>query len=183
MPRCEAGSATTEPSTAPGCIPSHRASTSTWSGGPCRSTSDCAAGPSRPGPGWTLSVSVSPGSSSTGTSSRAPKVGLWEPGEGRPSRRVLREPGGAIPPGHSPGGITGIRAGIAVCIVVGAVAGAVTSFEDGAWPAYELTQMWLALQHRLPPQLMDFLDDAQRTCGLRQGGATCPFRHSELQHQ
>ena len=31
-----------------------------------------------------------------------PQVGLWEPGEGRPSRRVLREPGGAIPPGHSP---------------------------------------------------------------------------------
>ena len=25
------------------------------------------------------------------------------PGEGRPSRRVLREPGGATPPGHSPG--------------------------------------------------------------------------------
>jgi hypothetical protein len=25
-----------------------------------------------------------------------PQVGLWEPGEGRPSRRVLREPGGAI---------------------------------------------------------------------------------------
>ena len=54
--------------------------------------------PSGPGPGWMLSVSASPGSSSTGTSSRAPKIGLWEPGEGRPSRRVLREPGGAIPP-------------------------------------------------------------------------------------
>ena len=33
---------------------------------------------------------------------RAPTVGLWELGEGRPSRRVLREPGGEIPPGHSP---------------------------------------------------------------------------------
>ena len=108
--RREAGSATTEPSTAPGCIPSQRASTSTWSGGPCRSTSDCAAGPSGPGPGWMLSVSASPGSSSTGTSSRAPKIGLWEPGEGRPSRRVLREPGGAIPPGHSPGPGRGRRA-------------------------------------------------------------------------
>jgi hypothetical protein len=107
--RREAGSATTEPSTAPGCIPSHCASTSPWSGGPCRSTSDCAAGPSGPGPGWILSVRASPGSSSTGTSSRAPRVGLWEPGEGRPSRRVLREPGGAIPPGHSPGYVSSAR--------------------------------------------------------------------------
>jgi hypothetical protein len=34
---------------------------------------------------------------------RVTHVGLWEPGEGRPSRRVLwGEPRGAIPPGHSP---------------------------------------------------------------------------------
>ena len=45
----------------------------------------------------------------TGISSRPPKVGLWEPGEGRPSRRVLREPGGEIPPGHSPGRVAPSR--------------------------------------------------------------------------
>ena len=55
------------------------------------------------GLGWRLFGSVSPASSPTGPSSHAPQVGLWEPGEGRPSRRVLREPGGATPPGHSPG--------------------------------------------------------------------------------
>ena len=55
------------------------------------------------GRGWKLAASTSPLSSLTGISSRVPQVGLWEPGEGRPSRRVLREPGGAIPPGHSPG--------------------------------------------------------------------------------
>ncbi len=29
-------------------------------------------------------------------------LGQWEPGELRGSRRVLREPGGEIPPGYSP---------------------------------------------------------------------------------
>ena len=80
-------------------------------------------------------------------------------------------------------GIAGIRTGIAVCIVVGVAAGAVTSFEDGAWPAYELTQIWLALQHRLPRQLMDFLGDAHRRGVLRQVGTTYQFRHIELQHR
>ena len=53
--------------------------------------------PERAGRGWKLSVSTSPLSSLTGISSRVPQVGLWEPGEGRPSRRVLREPEDAIP--------------------------------------------------------------------------------------
>ena len=39
-PRCAAGSTITEPSTAPSCSSSHGASTSTWAGGPCRSSSD-----------------------------------------------------------------------------------------------------------------------------------------------
>ena len=30
------------------------------------------------------------------------RLGQWEPGELRGSRRVLRGPGGAIPPGYSP---------------------------------------------------------------------------------
>ena len=43
-----------------------------------------------------------PGSSPTGTSSRPPAVGLWEPYDGRLSRTVLREPEGEIPSGYSP---------------------------------------------------------------------------------
>jgi hypothetical protein len=48
------------------------------------------------------------------------QVGLWEPGEGRPSRRVLREPGGAIPPGHSPDALVGgsFKGEIAAAILV-----------------------------------------------------------------
>ena len=84
----------------PSWTSSHGASTSTSSGGPCTSSSDCGEGPCGPGPGCNEFVSDSPGSSPTGTSSHSPTVGLWEPGEGRLSRRVLREPGGAIPPGH-----------------------------------------------------------------------------------
>lgn len=38
----------------------------------------------------------------TGTFSRPPEAGLWEPYDGRLSRTVLREPGGAIPLGYSP---------------------------------------------------------------------------------
>ena len=44
--RCEAGSTTTGPSTAPSCTPWHGASTSTSFDGPCRSSNDC--GASRP---------------------------------------------------------------------------------------------------------------------------------------
>ena len=43
--RCEAGSPTTGRSIAPSCIPSHGASTSTSSGGPCRISNDCEGGP------------------------------------------------------------------------------------------------------------------------------------------
>ncbi len=39
----------------------------TWSDGPCRSSSDCAASPGGPGTGSTLFVSASPSSSPTGT--------------------------------------------------------------------------------------------------------------------
>ena len=37
----------------------------------------------------------------TGTCSHSPQADLWEPYDGRLSRTVLREPGGAIPPGYS----------------------------------------------------------------------------------
>jgi len=46
-------------------------------------------------------VSTNSRSSPIGTWSQTPNVGLWEPGKSRDLRRVLREPGGAIPPGHS----------------------------------------------------------------------------------
>src|ERR1035437_2761337 len=48
-------------------------------------------------------VSTSQDSSPTGICSRLPQVDLWEPYDGRLSRTVLREPGGEIPPGYSPG--------------------------------------------------------------------------------
>src|SRR6266545_3730605 len=50
-----------------------------------------------------LLASASLASSSTGTSSQRPTTDLWEPDDGRLSRRVLRAPGGATPPGYSPG--------------------------------------------------------------------------------
>jgi hypothetical protein len=50
-------------------------------------------------------VSGSHSSSLTGNSSpHAPTAGLWGPDDRRLSRPVLREPGGEIPPGHSPEG-------------------------------------------------------------------------------
>ncbi len=100
--RCEAGSAITGPSTAPSCTPSQGISTSISFDGPCRNSNDCAGKLPRLGPGWTRFDSTSPGSSPTGTFSRPPEAGPWEPYDGRLSRTVLREPGGAIPPGYSP---------------------------------------------------------------------------------
>jgi len=51
--------------------------------------------------GWTLFDSTSLDCSPTGTSSRPPTAGLWEPYDGRPSRTVLREPEGETPSGYS----------------------------------------------------------------------------------
>jgi hypothetical protein len=71
--------------------------------GPNASTSGCGATPPRRAGSWSTCSSVSPDSSPIGDSARAPTAGRWEPGESRGSRRVLREPGGATPPGHAPG--------------------------------------------------------------------------------
>src|ERR1017187_698805 len=101
MPRSEAGSTTTEPSTAPSCTSSHCASTNTWSDGPCRNSSDCGGSHSKRGPGSMLHDSKTPGSLPTGTFFRSLPTDLQEPDEPRGSRPVLREPGGAIPPGYS----------------------------------------------------------------------------------
>ena len=76
-----------------------------------RSTSDCAATPPRRAGSWPTSSDASPACSLTGGSACAPTAGRWEPGESRGSRRVLREPGGATPPGHSPGCVRRIGAG------------------------------------------------------------------------
>ena len=52
-----------------------------------------------------------------------------------------------------------------------------------AWPFYEIARIRLALRHRLPWQLMDFLADAHKRGVLRQAGAVYQFRHIELQHR
>ena len=85
---------------APSCLPSHGASTSTSSGGPCKTSNDFVAGlyGLGLGRGWLLSVGTDRPSLPIGVLSPAPNVCLWEPGEGRPSRRVLREPGVRFPP-------------------------------------------------------------------------------------
>ena len=101
-PRCEAGSTTTGPSTAPCCTPWQRASTSTSCDGPCRSSNDCAAGQPERGGGWTPFDGASPPCSRTGTCCHPPHAGLWEPYDGRPSRTVLREREGEAPSRYSP---------------------------------------------------------------------------------
>jgi hypothetical protein len=79
----------------------------------------------------------------------------------------------------SAGAWTGLTLGIAVGVVVGAI----TSFEDGAWPSYEIARMWLVMRHKVPWPLMDFLADAYTRGVLRQAGAAYQFRHIELQHR
>ena len=64
----------------------------------------------------------------------------------------------------------------------GILAAAAVSFTT-AWPFYEIARIRLALRHRLPWQLMDFLADAHKRGVLRQAGAVYQFRHIELQHR
>ena len=88
------------PSTAPSCIPSHGASTSTSSDGPCRSSSDSEANPPGHGTGWPMYASEPPSCSPTGCLPEPPPVGSWEPYDARVSRTVLRER--EDPSRHSP---------------------------------------------------------------------------------
>jgi hypothetical protein len=82
-----------------------------------------------------------------------------------------------------------IRAGIGDVLGIGAGAAAavlawvLVSFAVAVWPSYAIAQIWLALRHRLPWPLMDFLADAHRRGVLRQEGAAYQFRHIELQHR
>jgi hypothetical protein len=99
---------------------------------------------------------------------------------------------------------TGIAVGALVAVVLAAMAGAagnlaisgpiagvlvgvgtwvISSFSIAAWPSYAMTAMWLALRHRLPWSLIDFLVDGHRRGVLRQAGAVYQFRHIELQHR
>src|SRR6266571_3987591 len=89
-------------STAPSCSSSHGASTITWPGGPCASSSDSKASTPRPWPGCRRSTCMRQTCSPTGNSSHSLPGGLWGPDDGRLSRPVLRAAGGAIPPADSP---------------------------------------------------------------------------------
>ena len=93
----------------PSCTPSHGTSTSISFAGLRRNSNDYAGVLPRRGPGWMRFDNTSPGSSPTGIFSRPPEAGLREPYDGRLSRTVLREPGGAIPPGYSPSTTTSAR--------------------------------------------------------------------------
>jgi hypothetical protein len=95
--------------------------------------------------------------------------------------------GFGIVPGAMLGAAAGALAGALAGAVMGAACGAafliVVSFGLAAWPAYDIARMWLALRHRLPWRLMEFLADAHRRGVLRQTGAVYQFRHIELQHR
>jgi NACHT domain len=73
------------------------------------------------------------------------------------------------------GGRAGLAAGLAFAAVVLVVI--------SAWPRWLVVCGSMALQRRLPWQLMAFLDDAHRRGVLRQAGAVYQFRHLELQHR
>jgi NACHT domain len=83
--------------------------------------------------------------------------------------------------------LLGITFGFAVGLMTGAAAGLVfglgQSIGQTAWPWYMLTRGRLALHHRLPWPLMNFLADAHQRGVLRQAGAVYQFRHIELQHR
>ena len=76
----------------------------------------------------------------------------------------------------------GIAAGVWAGVGAGIAAGAGGSFMV-PWPWYEMARTSLALRHRLPWRLMDFLEDAHRRGVLRQAGTVYQFRHIELQHR
>jgi hypothetical protein len=78
---------------------------------------------------------------------------------------------------------TGLWSGVVFGAATAIAAGIICSFALAAWPSYGIVRIWLALRHRLPWPLMDFLADAHRRGVLRQAGAVYQFRHIELQHR
>ena len=77
----------------------------------------------------------------------------------------------------------GIAGSLAFGIAGGLGAGLFVSGTRTAWPSYIATIGWLALHHRLPWSLMDFLADARERGILRQAGTVFQFRHIDLQHR
>ena len=71
-----------------------------WAPGSTNGSSAVSAAPRH---GWPRSLADLPACSRTGVSAHVLTAGRWEPDEPRGSA-VLREPGGAIPPGYSPAG-------------------------------------------------------------------------------
>ncbi len=68
-------------------------------------------------------------------------------------------------------------------VMAGAIAGVISSLVLTSWAFYGIARTWLALRHRLPWSVMDFLDDAHRRGVLRRAGQVYQFRHIELQHR
>ena len=77
----------------------------------------------------------------------------------------------------------GLLFGLVAGLVAGLGFGLVMSMITAAWPSYMLARVWLALHHRLPWRLVDFLADAHKRGVLRQAGAVYQFRHIELQRR
>ena len=73
-----------------------------------------------------------------------------------------------------------LMAGLGVGLPLGIGAGLVFGSHH-AWVAYAVATYRLACGHRLPRQLMPFLDDAHRLGLLRTVGPIYQFRHAELQ--
>ncbi|MEU7856224.1 NACHT domain-containing protein [Nonomuraea sp. NPDC049141] len=73
----------------------------------------------------------------------------------------------------------GLAFGLAGMLVVG-LAGGLLVGKHHAWLVCTIAVARLALQHRLPWQVMDFLDDAHRLGLLRAVGPVYQFRHAAL---
>jgi hypothetical protein len=78
--------------------------------------------------------------------------------------------------------VAGLIFGLFFGLLVMAI-GLLWSAFQSAWPAYLLSRSWLAMHHRLPWSLMDFLADAHQRGILRQVGSLYQFRHIDLQRR
>ncbi|WP_314409249.1 NACHT domain-containing protein [Streptomyces kroppenstedtii] len=72
----------------------------------------------------------------------------------------------------------------AVGLVPALLAGLAIGMRQAAWSRYAVARLYLAVQVRLPLDLLAFLADAHEQRGvLRRVGAVYQFRHIELQHR
>jgi hypothetical protein len=72
-----------------------------------------------------------------------------------------------------------LRVGLAFGLMGGLAGG----LGEPKWASYMLARTQLAMRHRLPWSLMDFLADAHQRGVLRQAGAVYQFRHIDLQRR